>query len=301
MAAGQMGINNAIFEFCMRHSDDPSKRTEGIPDRDKADYDWLKEALASIKTDGERMEASMQIVKESRDSQAVVCALEEIQYFVEDLDNALDFLKTTKGGIGGGKDILRLCGTQSAPEVRDAALHVVSTCAQNNPVCQKLLAADGVLPELLAQLGDKDIVNTRLFGALSALVRGVRELELAFIESRGAERVIRALTLARGDTRACKKGMFMLNAIWAGEGDLPPPPVSREFLIALEGFLGSEDCDLREMASNYLRHTVASPEVHAQVSQSGIPAAVQARLEQSDIEEGETGAHRGLLEALKKP
>eukprot|EP00756_Hemistasia_phaeocysticola_P005911 Hpha_TRINITY_DN13567_c1_g1::TRINITY_DN13567_c1_g1_i1::g.111761::m.111761/K09562/HSPBP1; hsp70-interacting protein len=298
-----MGINNAIFEFCMKHSDDPQNRTEGIPERDASDYDWLKGALAQIKTDGERMETALKIVRESEDNGAVVCALEEILYFVEDLDNAIDFFKVSKGknepGMNASADILRLTERRDAPEVRDTALQIISACTQNNPLCQMIVAAGQGLEVLLRQLEVKEHVNKTLVGAISAMTRGQLPIEDRFHSLQGPEKLVDAIVAHKEDARLCKKALFFLASLWTNRQDgatpLPNPPLSPAAASVLCEFLRSEDCDLRELTSGYLV-VAAKGEAVALLKEAGVVDALAAV--PSEIDGLEAEVHGKLRKAL---
>eukprot|EP00754_Rhynchopus_humris_P045357 Rhum_TRINITY_DN4829_c0_g1::Rhum_TRINITY_DN4829_c0_g1_i1::g.15863::m.15863 len=251
-------INNAIFQFCMKHSDDPKQRTEGIPPRDPNDYDWLRGALAEIKSDAERMEECLGIATnpEITDVDSKVIAMEECLYFVEDLDNASDFVKTVKGT----KKIIALITTDVDACLREGAANIMGTCCQNNIIAQGCFLADGALATVLLQLQKEENARTRtkLIYAISSLVRGNSSTITAFFATPGAMETVAGIVAAHPeDTRSCKKAFFLLTALFrdvpTSVTPRPTPPADAATIGAVQRVLKTktEDPDYQELVVNY--------------------------------------------------
>eukprot|EP01063_Lacrimia_lanifica_P029076 TRINITY_DN4379_c1_g4_i1.p1 TRINITY_DN4379_c1_g4~~TRINITY_DN4379_c1_g4_i1.p1 ORF type:complete len:293 (+),score=136.47 TRINITY_DN4379_c1_g4_i1:61-939(+) len=274
--AGNLGINNAIFEFCMKHSDDPKNLTEGIPERDPADYDFLREALASIKTDYERMENCLNIFTstEITDVESKEIAMEEMIYYVEDLDNAGDFCKKMKGG----RLILAMLTSDTPPSLREGAAFIAGTCAQNNIVCQAILLADGMLQRLVEQLRveEHDGVRAKLIFAISSLVRGNKDICTAFARiPNSVAAVADVVSKHPADIRSVKKALFLLAALYRDDPEsasvLPSIPHDATLLAAVKDVLKHEEATVHEFAVEYVAQLVSHGQ-KAAVLAAGITA-----------------------------
>lgn len=82
------GIDLALLRFALQHTDSPNvAETKVKPE----DYEWLREAIKSYETDAQKMKKLLEIVKKEgldMTEEQKRAALEELQFFVEDLDNA---------------------------------------------------------------------------------------------------------------------------------------------------------------------------------------------------------------------
>ncbi len=78
-----------MLKFCLEHSDGSSLAEGKVPNRDPADYQWLKEALNNLESDADRMKKLVELLsKEDSSLDDKANYLEELQYLVEDIDNA---------------------------------------------------------------------------------------------------------------------------------------------------------------------------------------------------------------------
>jgi hsp70-interacting protein len=162
-------IDKGLLRFCLEHSDGPRHEIpSNIPQRDPADYVWLREALNNLEDDVQKMKRLVEVLKkeDTKDTEKAY-ALEELQYLVEDIDNAQDLHK-----IEGYVPVLRLLSSPDT-DVRRWATWVISTCAQNNPWAQQRALEKGTLPRILNLLKtEKDEgVVAKALAAVSALLR----------------------------------------------------------------------------------------------------------------------------------
>eukprot|EP01060_Flectonema_neradi_P032892 TRINITY_DN534_c7_g1_i1.p1 TRINITY_DN534_c7_g1~~TRINITY_DN534_c7_g1_i1.p1 ORF type:complete len:307 (+),score=60.33 TRINITY_DN534_c7_g1_i1:65-922(+) len=278
------GINKAIFDFCMKHTDDPKHRSEGIPPRDPADYEWLKKALAEIKSDAERMENCLGIVKEEADKETKLVAMEEILYFVEDLDNANDFCKKLKGA----KVMLNLLNPNEDTTVRSGAADIIGTLAQNNIICQGILLADGAIPTIIKQLEVESGSRTKLIYALSSITRGNRDILQFFIKNEEwVAAVVDVLKFHKTDLRACKKVLFYLACLWRDDPEVQKPkiPSHPETLSYVKALLENDGEDVQELAVDWCIQ-LAKHGARADMEKAGInPAIVSSTAERARFEQ----------------
>ncbi|KAJ9463395.1 Hsp70 nucleotide exchange factor FES1 [Diplonema papillatum] len=250
------GMNNAIFEFCMRHNDDPSKKTEGIPERDPAEYEWLKSALADIESEEDRMKNCLAVIRSEADVGSKEIAMEEILYYVEDLDKAIDFCKSLKGT----QDLLNLLKPETPATLRDGAANLIGTITQNNIICQAIFFAQKALPILISQLLTDEACRTRLLFALSSCVRGNKDIITAFMrEPNGVEAVAKAVEGHAKDARSCKKALFFLTCLWRDDKDAakPAPPADSAHLQSVRAALKSDDVTTQELAADWILQLLA--------------------------------------------
>ena len=274
-----MGLNKAIFEFCMKHSDDPKNRVEGIPTRDPEDYEWLKKALAQIKSDAERMENCLAILRESEaDKESKLVAMEEILYFVEDLDNANDFCKKLKGS----KDMIALLNPTEDSTVRSGAGDIIGTLSQNNIICQGILMADGAIPAIIKQLRLETCSRTKLIYALSSITRGNRDILQYFLDnSEWVAAVVDVLKYHETDIRACKKVLFYLACLWRDDQEVKKPtiPSDSTTMSYVKILLQNEGEDVQELAVDWCiqlaKHGARPAMEKAGISPDIVPSAVE--------------------------
>ena len=86
---GFSGINAGLLRFCLEHSDYKEGTATGIPERDPADYDFLKAAFKSMEDDVAKMRRCIGVIQKPEAGESdKIAALEELQFLVEDIDNA---------------------------------------------------------------------------------------------------------------------------------------------------------------------------------------------------------------------
>lgn len=81
------GIDLALLRFALQHTDSASLQ-DFKSTRDPADYEWLKQVTSD--TDALKMKRLLDVLKrEDTTTEQKAVALEELQFYVEDLDNAI--------------------------------------------------------------------------------------------------------------------------------------------------------------------------------------------------------------------
>lgn len=152
-------------------------------------------------------------------AEVALSAFEELEYYVEDLDNANDFAK-----IGGLQVMVDCCSEEHsrAAELREAACGVLAACMQNNPKLQEAAVTLGI-PDMLIGLlreGGPPAVRRKALTALSALLRAApatASTVLALPELKGT-----LVQLAATDDRKLqRRALFLLQALLA-DGSLAP-------------------------------------------------------------------------------
>uniref|UniRef100_A0A7S4H8S7 Nucleotide exchange factor Fes1 domain-containing protein n=2 Tax=Guillardia theta TaxID=55529 RepID=A0A7S4H8S7_GUITH len=176
----------------------------------------------------------------------LVEVLEELEGEITDIDNANDLDK-----VGGLQPVLELLSHRER-EVKTAALWVVGTAAQSNPVLQELLAGRHIMAKLLAPMEeagaakevqelDPKLLAKSLY-AVSTFVRGCRSCLEQFVEGGGAGYINSLLALlSRNSPEVPQAWLSPARKTVALVGDLvqeenapvnplsptPPPPSSR--------------------------------------------------------------------------
>lgn len=181
-------------------------------------------------------------------------ALEELEYYVEDLDNANDLAK-----IGGVQSLLGCCSAEPPePELRAAACGVLAAFLQNNPPFVKIAVELGVPAALLRLLDDGEAgdeavaARAKALYALSALLRSSKEAAAAVLASAAARRTLLAAAAAP-HARVRRRALFLLAALLRDEsmprdafGEAGVP----ELLL---GGAAHEDEEVREQALQLLQ------------------------------------------------
>ena len=154
------------------------------------------------------------------DAAACVAALEEIEYFIEDLDFARDLCK-----LGGMKVVLDALAKAGGGDVARAAAVVVAAAAQNDPPVQACVAKLKGLGSLVAAWRGDAATRRTTLAAISAVVRGNGPVEDAFAASGAAAEVVAAAlgAVAGGDgssdaLRVAAKAAFLLDALACDAG-----------------------------------------------------------------------------------
>jgi len=102
-----LNIPPGLIRFCLEHGDNPEAAVN--PNRDPRDYEWLREALGNLESDYDKMKkiVSKLTELEGKEDEAsigrTIVSLEELQYYIEDIDNANELHK-----MGGLALIIRL-------------------------------------------------------------------------------------------------------------------------------------------------------------------------------------------------
>merc|ERR1712137_7138 len=169
------GIDFALLKFCLEHNDSPNLRETVLTARDPADYEWLRKVMQSLPSVAKQMQRCIEILHKESDLDNKINALAVLQDLVEDVDNANDLAKLGLGEIV--KAMMFRLGEENdnaqAAQIRWMACWVISTLAQNNPFCQDVIAAQGILPITLNVLerSEHAKVSQRALGIVSAMTR----------------------------------------------------------------------------------------------------------------------------------
>jgi seryl-tRNA synthetase len=100
-------LNAGLLRFCIQHSDftavtDPSK----LPQRPQEDYDWLQSALENFESDIEKIKKLLEVLRNTESTKGqLLSAFEELEFLVEDLDNAQTLVK--QNGVQVVVDLLQ--------------------------------------------------------------------------------------------------------------------------------------------------------------------------------------------------
>jgi len=175
-------LDAGLLRFCLEHSDGGALVDNNVPQRDPNDYQWLREALNGLQTDVDRMKKLSAMISNPEGSQAdKVASLEELQYLVEDIDNAQDLHKIN--GFVPVADLLE----STSDELRMWAAWVVMTAVQNNPWSQTQALEKGALTKLMELLKTetKDKILAKVIPALSGLIRDHPKAVETFLNENG--------------------------------------------------------------------------------------------------------------------
>ena len=217
---------SALLRWSLAQTDGTEERDPATP-MSQEDRDFLTKVMKEVTVDhakriGECLEAvsgwtaSAKGGDAAASEEACVKALEEIEYFIEDLDFARDLCK-----LGGMAVVLDALDASGGGAVAEAACVLLAAAAQNDPPVQACVAKLKGLGRLVAVWrGDAGTRRTTL-AAISAVVRGNGALEKAFVASTAAaELIVDALAAVRdGDApdsdtfRVAAKAAFLLDAL----------------------------------------------------------------------------------------
>jgi len=136
--------------------------------------DQIREELSDMyltqETDFEVMEKFVALlIRSGDDEESKVFALQELEYYVHQVDNANDFFL-----IDNAVNTVMLCLNSSNAEIRENAIHVIGSAVQSNPSAQVKAIKENVIPSLLRLLADPVEtlkVKKKVIFALSSLLR----------------------------------------------------------------------------------------------------------------------------------
>eukprot|EP01100_Stratorugosa_tubuloviscum_P005664 TRINITY_DN251_c1_g1_i6.p1 TRINITY_DN251_c1_g1~~TRINITY_DN251_c1_g1_i6.p1 ORF type:complete len:318 (-),score=129.44 TRINITY_DN251_c1_g1_i6:66-1019(-) len=174
-------IPASLLKFCLEHSDGTTESV--VPTRDTKDYEFLKSALNNLKNDADFMKEFINCVKnENSNFEQKLHALKELQYLVEDIDNARDFCK-----LGGLQTILPYLENIDHNQLilQDLVLWIISCLVQNNNLLQQQLFNIGILnkiQEILIRNQFRGSLVCRALSALSSLLKNNSQIQNNFFE-----------------------------------------------------------------------------------------------------------------------
>lgn len=170
-------LDKGMLKFCLENGF-TGKDTKVTP-RNKEDFEWLRKVWDSLEDDGKKMMALISTLHDkSATESAMVGALEELEFYVEDINNANDFSK-----LGGFEVIISLL-RDKAPKVRAAAAMIAALLTSNNPAGKVAFCSRNGVDALAAQLTAEDDCDAqrRLLSAWSALIDNSAELSKLFVD-----------------------------------------------------------------------------------------------------------------------
>uniref|UniRef100_A0A7S3B124 Nucleotide exchange factor Fes1 domain-containing protein n=1 Tax=Haptolina ericina TaxID=156174 RepID=A0A7S3B124_9EUKA len=184
-------------------------------------------------------------------------ALEELEYYVEDIDNAVDMAKI------GGIPILLACLTHGTaatePEVREMACSVLAAALQNNPKVQEAALAHNVPAALLALLRDSADdddaslpVQRKALLAISALYRSSDQATDALLTTDDGVTTLVQVG-ASADPKLRRRGLFLLLQISRARPEMAALLLAATTLpLTLLEAAGDADEDTREQGLQLL-------------------------------------------------
>ena len=248
-------MSAGLLKFCLEHSDYREGSGQGIPERDPNDYKWLKEALDNLQTDTQRMKKILETIKTDQllGETALSSALEELQYYVEDIDNGNDFWK-----IGGAEVMLKLL-EKPGTQIKMWIMWIFATVVQNNPESQEKAIKAGILERMMdvakSSLYTSEVdtlVLSKSVSGISALVKGSDTALDKFISLDGLDLVFQAIKNDKVNTQTRVKLLFLLkHLIQFKPADTKPLLRNPESLDRVINLVKSQDpshLDLREKA-----------------------------------------------------
>eukprot|EP01112_Ceratiomyxa_fruticulosa_P022653 TRINITY_DN8377_c0_g1_i1.p1 TRINITY_DN8377_c0_g1~~TRINITY_DN8377_c0_g1_i1.p1 ORF type:complete len:384 (-),score=87.10 TRINITY_DN8377_c0_g1_i1:3-1031(-) len=283
MSSGISGIDFGLLKFCLEHTDSPNLVDNPLPNRDPADYEWLKKALQNLESDTTRMKNLLGIIKGNQDepkkegeqsksqnegkegqsegptSNKQVSdevrrhALEELQFYVEDIDNANDLVKI------GGIPVLLDCLSPSSPSsIRYWALWVVASAVQNNPNTQaKFLLSNflEVVFGILREEKDSDVGEKALY-ALSGLIRDNDGATHKFIQDKGVYLLSEILHISKRE-KLLSKVLFMIANLLGKDPKIKQDvPFLHSLLVFTATLITHDNIDIRENAQKLLLEVI---------------------------------------------
>eukprot|EP00038_Savillea_parva_P030580 m.78735 g.78735 ORF g.78735 m.78735 type:complete len:325 (+) comp9241_c1_seq1:305-1279(+) len=263
-STAQEGAGPAAIEGPKGTSLDPERR------------EFLAKVLASLSVNViDEIQSIFEIVKapgtSEEDLKNKVMALDRLCDLIEDVDNALDFMKI--GGVGICYSALK----SDHEPMQCSALECLAIAAQNNPQVQLHLHKTELLERLNKILvspskepGSATGIHTRAIHALSCEIRGQPTLVQAWAEGDGPKALAQLATSVKApSTRFMVKIANMLANV---PDDFPPVcdvVVTSGLVEALVGFLELPDLD-----DSVWEHTTRSLLVLAQGSRDCVSVLV---------------------------
>ncbi|ELR22342.1 ARM repeat fold domain containing protein [Acanthamoeba castellanii str. Neff] len=287
-------IDAGLLRFCLEHSDGGNLTETQLPQRDEADYKWLRAALNDLQTDADRMKKLVEMLKSSESSETdKATALEELQYLIEDLDNANDLYK-----IGGFEPVLALMNDKDSANLRYWAAWAVATAVQNNPSSQAQAMEKGALAQILLLLQNEteDRVLSKAVPALSGLIRDHPKAVEAFLKANGLRLLAYLLTSTKGDqlSAATKMKVVFLFAYLCRVVPLVRHAVREYSLIKplADMVARSDSADLREKALACLLEATKDTGLNVEACRElGLPETLKDRIASTKGDEDKQTEH----------
>lgn len=144
----------------------------------------LGDIKLGVKTDIELIKGLFSQFFSSKDEEEMSYILEDLEYYVHQYDNAIDFVS-----LDGLSKIVLPSLNSTSKTVRKMASYLVGGAMQSNPTFQKASLEAGLIPILLrlSTLDPEPEVSTKSFYALSGLLRNYPDAQNAFLRQGGLD------------------------------------------------------------------------------------------------------------------
>lgn len=268
------GIDLALLRFALQHSDSPDAAgdTKVRPE----DYEWLREAIKSYETDAQKMQKLLELAKKENvdvSEEQRRAALEELQYYVEDLDNATDFTK-----IGGLPITLQQIKESSDDTTRVWALWLLATAVQNHAQVQDAALTAGALDiATIALTSTSNVaVKQKALLAIIGLVKENKQAQRTFLDNNGVAHL--TSLLSHPDPPARMKAAFFLAQLVSANSDAIEKLRSQETLAPLVAMVDDPNDDGREKAVALLTRLVEDAAVRTQCDALGLAGVARDRV-----------------------
>jgi hypothetical protein len=167
-------INQGLLRFALQHQQQSTDAITSAPtsQRDPKDYEWLRGALSQMESDAKKMRKLLdtlenrEILDDTQQWSRLRMALEELEYFVQDVDNAADLIV-----LGGVTPLLALLSHADA-QVRFWTAFVIQTACQNNPKPTLTFVEKGALSTLMLALPKEsdEMVASKFLACISGKI-----------------------------------------------------------------------------------------------------------------------------------
>eukprot|EP00112_Aurelia_sp_Birch-Aquarium-sp1_P017196 Seg397.9 transcript_id=Seg397.9/GoldUCD/mRNA.D3Y31 product="Nucleotide exchange factor SIL1" protein_id=Seg397.9/GoldUCD/D3Y31 len=146
--------------------------------------------IMHTKSDAQIMKIKVEILKaENATEKEVLTALDDLEYYVHQIDNAVDLDK-----IHGMEVVIKYLNNSNV-ELQEQAAKVVGAAVQSNPKAQLAALEHGAMPFLLRIISYSSLERLRktaLF-ALSALIRTNSKAQIVFLKLDGLNHILKCL------------------------------------------------------------------------------------------------------------
>lgn len=164
-------------------------------------------AEASI-SDGQRMQKILEAMNDSSiTNETLETLLEDLEMFLENLDNARDF-----GNMGGYTKIISVLNKSNIESIKISCLSLLGIAAQNQPDVQKMLIETPLLQDLLKQIRSttNDKLKVKMMGCICSVVCGFAPAEQTFLFSNGLAVLKEILFNSSSEVQLVRKCLFLL-------------------------------------------------------------------------------------------
>ncbi|KAF2074843.1 hypothetical protein CYY_003869 [Polysphondylium violaceum] len=146
-------IGSGLLKFCLTHSDSPNLQDTVLPvDRDPKDYEWLRQAFDNLEDDAKRMKKILDLIQEEKTTNSmVISSLQQLEFYIEDLDNAGDLIK-----LGGIPILVNLLESEESG-IRAESATCLAIVAQSEPTIQQYYDSIGVLDKCINMLSKETV------------------------------------------------------------------------------------------------------------------------------------------------